>query len=265
MRKSVVKHAWVLLVVLAGGLLFFNSSLVKLSAQQQHNKKRELPVLDYETETAKIASGGGGGGVNKKISARFSGHGNPFGRDRHISELPEASIPLPINDHTLIRLPALPIAESDVIVMGKVTDAQAHLSDDKTGVYSEFPVEVSEVLKDTAKSISIGSTISTTRTGGAVRFASGKVQEYRINRQGMPVSGSQYVLFLKREEAGDFTILTGYELSNGIITPLDGEDTSDPRAALSFAYYSNVAEAQFIQDLRSAIQRGGDKRDTSPL
>jgi hypothetical protein len=213
--------------------------------------------LDYDTETAKIASSG----VSRKGNARFAGYGNPFGIDKRIAELPDRSVPLPINDHTLIRLSALPVAESDVIVLGKVTDAIAHLSNDGTGIYSEFPVEVSEVFKDSIKgSVNVGTAISTTRAGGAVRFASGKVQEYRTYGQGMPVGGGQYVLFLKRNEAGgDFTILTGYELANGLVTPIDGEDNNDPKATLSFAYYRNVAEGQLIQDLRLAIQRGGDK------
>ena|SRR5215813_2882052 len=48
--------------------------------------------------------------------------------------------------------------------------------------------------------------------GGGVRFASGKIQEYRIHRQGLPLKGNHYVLFLKHEEGGDLTILTGYRL-----------------------------------------------------
>jgi hypothetical protein len=66
---------------------------------------------------------------------------------------------------------------------------------------------------------------------------------------GVPAKGKSYVLFLKREEAGDFTILTGYELSNGLVTPLDGEEGS----TFPFNYYDGVVEAQFMQDLKSAI------------
>jgi hypothetical protein len=249
MRKSVVKHAWVLFAVLAVGLLFFNSSLVKLSAQQQRDKKPDLPTLDYETEVNKAV-----GQDHKNRGARFRDHGNP-GNTKHITELPNGVVPLPTNDHSLVRLPALPVAQSDVIIAGKIIDAQAHLSDDRTGIYSEFLTEVSEVLKDNAKSVSVGSTVSAARTGGAVRFASGKVQEYRIADQGVPTKGKSYVLFLKREEGGDFTILTGYELSNnGLVTPLDNENSTMP-----FAYYRDASESQFLQDLRAAIQRGGDK------
>jgi hypothetical protein len=60
---------------------------------------------------------------------------------------------------------------------------------------------------------------------------------------------------LKREEAGDFTILTGYELSNGLVIPLDGEKGS----TFPFNYYDSAVEADFMRDLRSAIQQGGDK------
>jgi hypothetical protein len=112
--------------------------------------------------------------------------------------------------------------------------------------------------KDTTGSLSGGNTLVANRIGGGVKFGSGKIQEYRISRQGMPLKESRYVLFLKREGSGGFTILTGYKLSNGRITPLDGEDNVDPRAELPFARYRGADESQFLQEVRAAI-KGGDK------
>ena len=68
----------------------------------------------------------------------------------------------------------------------------------------------------------------------------------------MPTKNHNYVLFLKREEEGDFTILTGYELANNLVTPLDGDETG-----LAFSYYKNVDQAQFLKDLQAAIVKGG--------
>jgi hypothetical protein len=250
MRKS-VKHAWAFFALFAG-LSFLGSSLVKLSAQDvqqtQGSKKPELPTLDYETELQAMEATANVG--SKKIRARFNSRSEILRNERRISELPQLAGPIPTNDHLFVGMAALPVTQSDVIVAGKVVDAQAHLSDDRTDVYSEYSVEVSDIFKNTGNAVS--GTISTTRMGGAVRFASGKVQEYKRVGHGVPVRGNLYVLFLKREEEGDFTILTGYELSNGLVTPLDGEGQGLP-----FDYYKNVAESQFLQDLRSTIQRGG--------
>jgi hypothetical protein len=249
--KRLTKFAWVFFALFAV-LSLLGASLVKLSAQnvqQQERKKPELPTLDYETEVTKAV-----GEDRKKRSARFNSHfRKPHPLYEHIVELPNGVVPLPTINHWWQGMSALPVAESDVIIAGKVVDAKAHLSDDRTEIYSEFLVEVGNIFKNTGDTI--GRAISGTRRGGAVRFASGKVQEYRIAYLGVPMKDKSYVLFLKREEAGDFTILTGYELSNGLVTPLDGEEGS----TFQFNHYDGAVEAQFMQDLKSAIQSGGDK------
>lgn len=43
--------------------------------------------------------------------------------------------------------PGLPVEESSVIVIGDVLHSEAHLSEDKRGVYSEFTIRLVEVLK----------------------------------------------------------------------------------------------------------------------
>jgi hypothetical protein len=248
--KRLTTFAWVFFALFAV-LSLLGASLVKLSAQDSKKPPQELPVLDYETEIQSIKATASE--KSKKMRARFNSRSDWMIEERRISEMPQKAVPLPTNIHWWQGMPALPANQSDVIVVGKVVDAQAHLSDDRTGIYSEYSVEVDGIFKNTVGAI--GRTISGTRRGGAVRFASGKVQEYRIAYLGAPLKGKRYVLFLKREEAGDFTILTGYELSNGLVTPLDGEEGS----TFQFNHYDGVVEAQFIQDLKSAIQSGGDK------
>ncbi len=252
--KRHTKIVWVFFAVIAGlSILGAVGNPVKLSAQdvrQQKDKKSDAPVLDYEAEIRKAVST-----ERKGKSASFNGRGNYSSKIR-IAELPQGAEILPTNSHWWIDLSALPVSQSDVVVLGEVVDAEAHLSDDRTGIYSEFSIQVSDVFKDTAGLLSAGSTISANRIGGGVKFASGKIQEYRFRRQGMPLKGNRYVLFLKREESGDFTILTGYKLSNGRVAPLDGEDSDDPRAALPFARYKGADESQLLQDLWVAVQRG---------
>ena len=91
--------------------------------------------------------------------------------------------------------PALPIAKSDIIVVGEVVTAEAHLSEDKSSVYSEFGVRVINVFKS---NISLaGSQIMVERLGGYVKYPDGRRLLYRVGTGGMPAVGRRYVLFLK--------------------------------------------------------------------
>jgi len=222
------------------------NSLARIA--QQGEKRSDTPVLDYEAETRKTVSR-----ERKEKNSRFNGRGY-YDKKTRIAELPGSIQMLPTITHWWVRLPALPVSQSDVIVLGEVVEAEAHLSDDQTGIYSEFTMKTEEFFKDTTGSLSPGNTITANRIGGGVRFASGKIQEYRIFEQGMPLKGNRYVLFLKHEESGDFSILTGYRLSNGRITPLDGSNSDDPASGMVFSLYKGVDESQFLQELRTAIQ-----------
>ncbi|HXG66548.1 MAG TPA: hypothetical protein VNO70_15720 [Blastocatellia bacterium] len=144
---------------------------------------------------------------------------------------------------------ALPAAQSDAVVRGEVIDAQAYLSNDKTGIYSEFTVRIGEVLKDFQQApIADDQQITVEREGGAVKFSSGRIQRYSIANQRMPRVGRQYVLFLKYNEEGkDYSILTGYEIRRGRVIPLD--------ALAQFAAYKNSEEVSFLNAVKDAIAR----------
>lgn len=152
--------------------------------------------------------------------------------------------------------PALPAATSDAVVIGEITNAQAYLSDDKTDIYSEFKVNVSEVLKDcSSASITLGTSIVVARGGGGVRFPSGKVILTGNHAKPLPRIGRRYVLFLKRNSEGDFSILTGYELRAGRVSPLDGRSPDGGFFQQSIAYqqYVDADEATFLKEVRGAI------------
>ena len=152
--------------------------------------------------------------------------------------------------HWAMDLPALPVAQSDAVVICEITNAQAYLSDDKTGVYSEFTIRVDEVLKsDSQAPLATGFSIDVERAGGRVRFPSGHIGQYYISGQGMPRVGRRYVLFLKRNNDGeDFSIITGYELRAGRVFLLDNPGEGHP-----ITNYKGVDEALFLDDLRAAV------------
>lgn len=154
------------------------------------------------------------------------------------------------------KMSALPAGQSDAVVIGRVTDAQSYLSEDKSGVYTEITVRVDDILKHDG-SLTPGTPLVAQRVGGRVRFTSGVVQRYRIDHQGMPRAGRRYVLFLKK--MGDeevYTILTGYELRGGRVHPVDGVVQSGEGSELpQFVPYKDADEVNFLAAVRDAITK----------
>jgi hypothetical protein len=152
------------------------------------------------------------------------------------------------------RLPAFPITQSAAIVIGEVTEATAHLSEDETNIYSEFSIRVDEILKDDiAKRLVIGTPFIAQREGGRVRFATGKTAAVIVNHQNMPRIGRKYVFFLdhqslKAQLIDDYYLLTAFELRAGRVFPLDSVSARHPIAA-----YKGAQEIAFLADLRAAI------------
>lgn len=143
-------------------------------------------------------------------------------------------------------LPAFPFEKSSIVLIGQVTDAHAYLSNDKTGVYSVFKVQIHEVLKNSSTiQLASASAIEVEREGGRVRFPHGRLHLYMISEQDMPCVGLRYVLFLTSRSEADFRILTGYELRAGKVYPLDNLPNT--------RNYQNVDEALFLRDLRTHV------------
>jgi hypothetical protein len=166
----------------------------------------------------------------------------------------EAPYPLTVtqNTHWWTSLPALPVTESDVIVVGEVSEARAFLSNDRTGIYSEFKISVGEVLKNnTSSPIVAGMDIEAERSGGAVRFPSGAVQKYVIADQHMPLVRRKYLFFFKGIEDHDFSIITAYELGARHVVPLDGARNANGR--LPFDKYTGSDVSWFLDLIRDAI------------
>jgi hypothetical protein len=153
-----------------------------------------------------------------------------------------------------VDLPALPIEKSAAVVIGRISKAEAHLSENRTGIYSEFTVQIEAIFKnDISNPLALDNSITVYRTGGRIRFPSGKILVSAVSHQDMPQLGSRYVLFLTRSSTQDGTdedlsILTGYELKNGKVFPLDKVSANHP-----ITKYSGVSENVLLTDLSSAL------------
>ena len=151
-----------------------------------------------------------------------------------------------VMSEVFLDLPALPITQSDVILIADVLNSEAHLSNDKTGVYSEFNVQVDSVLKSIGPSLSQTNLITLSRFGGMVRYPSGHKELYGIAQQNMPSRGKRYLFFLKAiEETQDYEIVTGYEIGPQRIQALD--------YGAKFEAYNGTESAVFLTSIRDAI------------
>jgi hypothetical protein len=148
-------------------------------------------------------------------------------------------------------LPAIPVNEqSDSIIVGRVSSAAAHLSNDKRAIYSEFNIEVQDWLKGSSRSSNI---VNAERFGGTVRFPSGSLMTYRTEGQGMPMVGRRYLLFLKAIDDGAFTIVTGYDIDGDTVIPLDGSTAADGSRQYVFDRYEGYDSSVLLTQVRSKI------------
>jgi len=247
-HKSILLLLGLLILATATGLAALPLSTQKTSSAigQQKNDDDQVPVIDFANAD------------NPATKQKARKRRGSLRQPKAIDELPGGVEPLPLAGHQFARLPALPVAESNAIVLGKIIARNVILTDDKLGIYSEFSIQVTKVFKDDHGVPGVGASLEVSRAGGAIRFPSGKIQQYTISNQGYPKQGGLYVLFLKRDDEGDFSIVTGYDLSSPGVTPLDGED---PQVNLPFSIYRGMAKDSFLNELQDAVTKttgGGD-------
>ncbi len=144
-------------------------------------------------------------------------------------------------------LPSFPISRSNTLVVAQVEDAHAYLASDQVGVYSEFSIRLEEVLKnDDLEPLRQGCSIDVEREGGRVRFASGRVHWYGVDKENMPLVGRRYVFFLARENKEQaFHIVTAYELRESKVVPLD--------ELPQFKSQAGKEEREFLNTLRMLL------------
>jgi hypothetical protein len=144
-------------------------------------------------------------------------------------------------------LPALPVAESQIVVVGTIGTAQAVLSESKRNVFSEFTLTVEEVLKSEIQGVAQGSVLTVDRVGGHVKYPNGQKVLFRLAGLNMPQVGGRYLLFLTSiHSREDISILTGYQLTPDGAIPLD--------ALSHVAGLPDVAEVDILQKVRNLIQ-----------
>ncbi|MEK6279920.1 MAG: hypothetical protein AABN95_06160 [Acidobacteriota bacterium] len=223
-----------------------------MSFQGQSQKKpvktllkaeRVLPIVDFdalEQNSSELAK------QRKKGSRYDRKNSQPIEESSNVTSRQ-------LNNHWSEGMSAIPITDSDVVLIGGVLSAKANLSNDKSGVYSEFGIQVEELLKS-EQSIQSGDTIPVERYGGAVRFRSGYIQRYEVSGHGMPQLGQRYLFFLKRlDNEPSFKIITAYALLRPTIMPLDGSIVEAGSQEYPFDKYQGLETSTFLQLVKATI------------
>jgi hypothetical protein len=145
-----------------------------------------------------------------------------------------------------LNLPALPVAQSNAVVIGRTLSGGAFLSNDKTGVYTELSAKIEEVLSTDKDSVTKGKVIDISRMGGVVRYGTGEESLFHIVGQNMPTVAKRYLFFLKAiPDSQDFEIVTAYELESLGVTALDTPG--------QFTLYNGLDEATFLNTVRTVV------------
>ena len=157
-----------------------------------------------------------------------------------------------------LSVPAIPVKESELIVIGKVLDAAAHLSKNKKNVYSEFTVQIDEILKDTTGKIQKEGSITVDREGGFVEYINGLRRLHRIGALSMPKVGGKHILFLRnRDKSPNYEIINGYELKEDGVRNL----TASTETISYFGMDQTVLLSKVRKALSEAVQPRSEKEN----
>lgn len=206
--------------------------------KQQQEKKGKFPVADYD---------------EPELTDPKKNHARKEKKRRHnnfsmvAKNPPEWQAELLFIDEGLALTPALPVARSGLVLLGEVKTAEAHVSENKENVYSEFTVLVTKVFKTANSSVTEGTEITIDRIGGFVRYPNGRTVLYRVSGKNMPAVGERYIFFLTSPNDQDLIIVTAYGLGASGVTPLDDSP--------QFEEFRGTAEDVFLQKLHDSLTK----------
>lgn len=200
------------------------------------------PIVDYEESSA-----------NPLTENRIAKNGRYDGGNLVKADIGTKAVEVFIHAH--YDWDDLPFGYSDLVVEGKVTDSAAFLSNDKTTVYSEFTIRVTDIIKNSdGITVNKNDSIITERRGGRVRYPSGKVIRYTLVGQGSPMVGKKYLFFLENAQKDNYRILTAYELQGNKVFALDGSHLTrrERDGTLPFDKHNDRDYKEFKKDVEKA-------------
>lgn len=216
-------------------------------ATRYEEAKRHFPMVDYnepslpDTEEHR---------AKKEKKKRFNNLGN------WVSAITQPYIAENVSlSGGYLNFPALPVANSDIILTGVVGETKANLSENKRNVFSEFAVAVETVFKTNNQQAKQGSVMIVDRIGGFVKYPNGQIVLYRRTGIYMPKIGARYLFFLNSINKHDYGILTAYELTEAGVIPLD--------MSSQFFVLEGKSETEILQQVRGLLLNTSSDADTN--
>lgn len=203
--------------------------------------KRHFPTVDYDEPNLPDTEENR---ARKEKKKRFNDLGN------WVSKFTQPYIRENRSSAVNLDFPALPVAKSDIILIGVVAETKAHLSENKRNVFSELAVDVETVFKTSNKQVRPGSIISVDRMGGVVKYPNGQLVLYRRAGMHIPKFGGRYLFFLNLLNKHDYGILTAYELTETGVVALD--------MSPQFFALEGKSETEVLSELRGLLQNSSN-------
>jgi hypothetical protein len=225
---------------------------------KEESELDQAPIAKYDTESAKDNVDVPDRADDQKLRRRGSKN-KKYDGSNSVEEWMPGTVVTPKSAHWTADVPVIPVTQSSIVMIGEVVNAEAFLSRDKTGIYSEFSISVEEILKNDARDpVNLEQIVIAERAGGAVRFPSGGVQRiYVFLGQRMPMIGRRYLFFIKRNETSeDFSLLTGYELYEGKVISLDNIDPYKRYTGTDGNDFLNLVRGRVKQTLSEDAVKG---------
>lgn len=154
--------------------------------------------------------------------------------------------------------PAMPTEESSLIVVGRVVGLRTFLSNDKTGVYTEYNIKVDQILKNNhSLELSQGKSITIDRAGGVVRYPHGQNVIYLDSDNELPENGGEYLLFLRSKgESENFAVIRLYELQATKTVALDRGRAVDD--------IERMGKSDFVKAVKDKVSRPAHNKEGKP-
>jgi len=148
--------------------------------------------------------------------------------------------------------PPFPISESALIVVGDVISVNAFLSNDRGGVYTEFTIRIDELLKNSESGKAAPQKVIADREGGIVLYPNGQRVMYQSSERGLPLLGSRYLFFLKKNgQSPNYEIIASYDITGARAVQVENIP--------SFEEFKGLDKAVFLDKVRVGIAQQPSK------
>ena len=163
--------------------------------------------------------------LKQQREARNRSFNLPDVNGRPLDEQP-GNVPPPATIVNVPAKPEMPVVFSDLVVLGRVMDAQPFLSEDRKAIYTDYTFLIADVLKNSVQPVRTGQTISVLRIGGEGRIPDNRIVRYDVHGRGEPLAaGQQYLLFLRYHASlAAYKNYKTWQVKNGRLSAVSPDD-----------------------------------------